>query len=133
MIEPFNEDFEIQGEKFKIKELTIDQSEDFLSFILKAYWDIDFEKITDPMELIQRAVKYASSNFKEFAFAIFKGQKPERIKWEKIRLVDGIKLVNFFFKVNKESVSELLSLFNSQGGSLVAEEVLETAKDSQPS
>ena len=132
-IEPFNEEYEIQGEKFQVKELTIDQSEAFLSFILKAYWDIDIEKIDNPMELIQRAVKYASGNFKEFAFAIFKDQKPERVKWDKIRLVDGIRLVNFFFKVNKESVTELVNLFSTQGANLVAGEVQEAVKDMQQS
>lgn len=115
----------IGNQEFIIQELTIEQSGDFLKFLLKSFRNIDLEKLQNPIELIEKAVDVASNNFTDFAHAIFKDQHPENVNWKKIKMSTGIMIINFFFKCNKESVEELQKLWQSSASKEAAAEMLD--------
>ena len=123
----------IQDKNLLIQELTIEQSGDFLGFVLSAFKELDLTNLEDPIDLIKKAVKIATDNFADFAHAIFKGQDTKNIDWQKVKMAEGIKIINFFFRCNKESVEGLQELWQSSASKESVNELVETIKESQPS
>lgn len=131
MQEELNFKVDIGDRELIVSELTIDQSNKFLKWLLKAYRDIDFEKVSDPIILIEKAVDIATNNFPEFAESIFVGQDIKNIKWRQVKLSKAIQIINFFFKSNKESVNELQKLATSSASGEMIGEMTESVKNTE--
>jgi len=119
----------IQDKNLLIQELTIGQGGDFMGFVLSAFKDLDLINLEDPIELIKKAVKIATENFADFAHAIFKGQDTKNIDWQKVKMAEGIKIINFFFRCNKESVKGLQELWQSSASKEMLEEVTKSKEN----